>query len=97
MHDSCLAPPAQPAYHAKYRTLAAAVTKLTDKIAAAGMTVIHAHNRVRGSTAFGVEDPSARVMSMLKKKGHGARLGWAPLQCLRELFLASPSLYPFNP
>ena len=35
------------------------------------MRIIHAQNRARGSTAFSVEDPSARVTRMLKGRGHG--------------------------
>jgi hypothetical protein len=58
-------------YHEKYNKLVAAVDAATEKIAAAGMTIIHAHNRVRGSTAFSVEDPSAYIAKMMKKKGHG--------------------------
>jgi hypothetical protein len=58
-------------YHEKYATLATAVADATAQIDAAGMALVHAHNRVRGSTVFSVEDPSAQVMSLLKKKGHG--------------------------
>jgi hypothetical protein len=58
-------------YHEKYNRLSAAVDDATEKIAAAGMTIVHSHNRVRGSTAFSVEDPSAEVSRKLKKKGHG--------------------------
>ena len=57
-------------YYTKYRALASAVDGATRAIEAAGMTLIHAHNRARGSTAFGVEDPSQRVFKLLKKKGH---------------------------
>ena len=58
-------------YHEKYNRLAAAVDAATRKIEAAGMRVIHARHRARGSTAFSVEDPSARVTRMLKGCGHG--------------------------
>ena len=61
-------------YHQKYNKLAAAVVEATEKIEAAGMHIIHGQNRARGSTAFGVEDPSALVGRMVKKKGHGPSL-----------------------
>lgn len=58
-------------YYEKYRHLGAAVAETTQAIASAGMTLINSHNRVFGSTAFGVEDPSACLQKKLKKKGHG--------------------------
>jgi len=58
-------------YHEKYNRLAAAVDDATKKIEAAGMHIVHGQYRVRGSTAFTVEDPSARIQRMLKKCGHG--------------------------
>lgn len=57
-------------YHEKYHRLVAAIDNATQTLAAAGMTIIHSHNREKGSTAFGVEDPSALVQKKLKKKGH---------------------------
>jgi len=58
-------------YHEKYNRLAAAVNTATEKLEEAGMHVMHGHYRVRGSTAFTVEDPSARLQRMLKRCGHG--------------------------
>jgi len=58
-------------YHEKYNRLAAAVDDATKKMEDAGMKVMHKENRVRGSTAFTIEDPSARIQKMLKKCGHG--------------------------
>jgi len=58
-------------YHTKYQKLAISIDKALESFQAAGMTVIHSHNRAKGSTAFGIEDPSAVVQKMLKKKGHG--------------------------
>merc|ERR1719443_731512 len=48
-------------YYEKYNRLSDAVDEATDAMAAAGMTILHAHNRVKGSTAFGVEDPSGLI------------------------------------
>ena len=73
-------------YHAKYNALAAAVDGAVGKIAAAGMTIIHGEHRARGSTAFSVEDPSAAVGRMVKKRGHAPSLVFtinrdAPARC----------------
>jgi hypothetical protein len=57
-------------YYEKYRGLASAVEKLVQTMEASGMTIIHAKNRVKGSTVFAVEDPSAVLGKKLKKKGH---------------------------
>lgn len=57
-------------YYAKYKELYAAVDSATSRMETAGLTLIHAHNRVKGSTAFGVEDPNARMGRIMKKKGH---------------------------
>jgi hypothetical protein len=47
--------------------------KLTDavqRIEDAGMKVLHAHNRIAGSTVIAVEDPSGAVSRKMKKKGY---------------------------
>lgn len=58
-------------YHEKYRKLVSAIEQTTQTIESSGMKIVHAHNRAKGSTAFGVEDPSACIYKKLKKKGHG--------------------------
>merc|ERR1712070_940547 len=62
-------------YHAMYRDLA---HKISVGLQASGVKLVHAHNRVFGSTAFGIEDPSAYLSMLLKKKGHSV----APLFCI---------------
>merc|ERR1712045_69999 len=64
-------------YHEKYNRLAAAADAATKKMEAAGLHIVHGQNRVRGSTVFTVEDPSARILGMVKKCGHG------PSPCLK--------------
>lgn len=57
-------------YYEKYRALAASVAEATKTMSSAGMKFIHSQNRVTGSTAFGVEDPSGCIGKRLKKHGH---------------------------
>merc|ERR1712023_246580 len=63
-------------YHEKYNKLASAVDDVTRKISDAGMKIIHAHNRVKGSTAFSPEDP--------KRCQSGFLLSLTP-HCLRQV------------
>jgi hypothetical protein len=57
-------------YYEKYQTLISAIERLVETMETSGMTIIHAKNRVKGSTVFAVEDPSAVLGKKLKKKGH---------------------------
>jgi len=57
-------------YHEKYSKLVGAVVETTKMIETCGMTIVHSHNRVAGSTVFGVEDPRGAIYKKLKKKGH---------------------------
>lgn len=57
-------------YYEKYRELAACVAEATKTMSSAGMKFIHSQNRVSGSTAFGVEDPSGCIGKKLRKQGH---------------------------
>jgi len=57
-------------YMSKYHQLAEALDGAVATIEGAGMTVVHAHNRIAGSTVIAVEDPSAVLTRKLKKKGH---------------------------
>jgi hypothetical protein len=57
-------------YYKQYRELSDAVERVIQAVESAGMTVVHARNRVKGSTVVGVEDPSGACGKMLKKRGH---------------------------
>lgn len=53
-----------------YRELGERIAEAVSAIEAGGMKVIHAHNRMPGSTVIAVEDPSGAVAPRLKKKGY---------------------------
>ncbi|CAK0879611.1 unnamed protein product [Prorocentrum cordatum] len=53
-----------------YRELEGRITEAASKIESAGMKVLHAHNRMPGSTVITVEDPSGAVSTRMKKKGY---------------------------
>jgi len=61
-------------YHEKYSKLAAAVVETTKMIDMCGMSIVHSHNRVEGSTVFGVEGPWGAVDDCLQdiKEGQSA-------------------------
>ena len=61
-------------YVEMYRALGAAVDTAVKAVEAAGVTVVHKQNRVRGSTVFSVEDPSGIMHKKLKKRGHTTAL-----------------------
>mmetsp|Transcript_118760 Transcript_118760/g.222014 ORF Transcript_118760/g.222014 Transcript_118760/m.222014 type:complete len:863 (-) Transcript_118760:18-2606(-) len=62
----------QMGYYELYHNLASAVERTVESIESAGMTIVHAKNRVKGSTVFAVEDPSGLINKKLKKLGHSA-------------------------
>jgi len=91
-------------YQDKYFGLASAIETALTRIEAAGGTIVHKHNRRKGSTAFGFEDPRARVIKLLKKKGHGPAPLFKicpeqPQRCQTGflLSLTPHSLRPFGP
>jgi len=58
-------------YHDKYAALAAAVGKLASTMEDAGMKIVHAQHRAKGSSVVAVEDPHVVVQKKLKKMGYG--------------------------
>lgn len=58
-------------YYEKYRNLVEAIEVATRTFEAAGLKFVHGHHRAKGSTAFGIEDPSGCTAKKLKKLGHG--------------------------
>lgn len=57
-------------YQQLYRDLAVALEGAAKTIESNGMTIVHARNRIKGSTVLAVEDPSAVMTRKLKKLGH---------------------------
>jgi len=57
-------------YQELYRKLVSKIDSSVEKIEAEGMTLIHAKNRINGSTVIAVEDPSSVMQRKLKKMGH---------------------------
>lgn len=53
-----------------YRELGERIAEAVSTIEAGGMKVLHAHNRMPGSTVIAVEDPSGAVSPRMKKKGY---------------------------
>jgi len=60
------------AYYDLYYKLNTAIESAVSKLKAAGMKMIHGHNRIEGSTVMTFEDPSGAVAHALKKKGYSA-------------------------
>jgi len=53
-----------------YRELGKSIADAVSTIEAGGMKVLHAHNRMPGSTVIAVDDPSGAVAPRMKKKGY---------------------------
>ena len=57
-------------YFAKYRDLAARVRDAEARLQAAGVALVHARNRARGSTVIAATDPCGVATKRLKARGH---------------------------
>ena len=57
-------------YMALYKNLSVRLEKLEAVVVKAGLTIVHAHNRPKGSTVLSCEDRDAVVTKRLKKRGH---------------------------
>ena len=55
---------------ARYRDLAARVRDAEARLQAAGVALVHARNRARGSTVIAAIDPCSVATKLLKKRGH---------------------------
>ena len=66
--DMCLVGPE--GYVALYQHLAVRLEVLEAVVLKAGLTIVHARNRPKGSTVLSCEDRDALVTQRLKKRGH---------------------------
>ena len=57
-------------YRALYGQLAERLERAAADLASAGLTIVNAHNRPKGSTVLACEDPDAVMTKRLKKRGH---------------------------